>query len=123
MPEKHGDAPTIDELADKVEHLEELVEELLEEIEIEEWGKRNECPPRAKRYIIRIDKVKYTVDVPRMTGRELLKLAGKTPPEKFSLSQKMHGGHVKTIGLDDEADFTCPGVERFMTLPLDQTEG
>ncbi len=58
-----------------------------------------------------------------MTGRELLKLAGKTPPEKYSLSQKMHCGHVKTIGLNTEADLTCLGVKRFMTLPLDQTEG
>ena len=40
-----------------------------------------------------------------------------------SISQKLHGGQVKTIGLDEVADFTCPGVERFMTLPLDQTEG
>lgn len=123
MSEKHGNASTIEELAEKVEQLEELVEELMEEIEIEEWGKRNERPPRAKRYVIRIDKVKYTVHVPRMSGRELLTLAGKVPPEKYSISQKMHGGHVKTIGLNDEADFTCPGVERFMTLPLDQTEG
>lgn len=123
MSEKHGNTATIEELAEKVEHLEGLVEELLEEIEIEEWGKRNERPPRAKRYIIRIDKVKYTVHVPRMTGRALLVLAGKVPAEKFSLSQKMHGGHVTTIGLNEEVDFTCPGVERFMTLPLDQTEG
>jgi hypothetical protein len=122
MAEKHRNT-TVEELAEKVEHLEILVEELLEEIEIEEWGKRNECPPHAKRYIIRIDKVKYTVNTPRKTGRELLTLAGKTPPERFSLSQKLHGGHVEAIGLDEVADFTCPGVERFMTLPLDQTEG
>ncbi len=115
--------PTVGELEEKVERLEELVEELLEEVEIEEWGKRNERPPRAKRYIIRIDKVKYTVHVSHMTGRELLKLAGKVPPEKFSISQKLHGGHVKPIGLDEEVDFTRHGVERFMTLPLDQTEG
>ena len=123
MNEKHGDNGMTESLAEKVERLEELVEEIFEEIEIEEWGKRNERPPRAKRYVIRIDKVKYTVDVPQMTGRQLLVLAGKVPPEKFTISQKMHGGHVKTIGLNDEADFTCHGVERFMTLPLDQTEG
>lgn len=96
---------------------------LLEEIEIEEFGKKNHRPPRAKRYVIRIDKVKFTVLVSHMTGRELLKLAGKTPPEKYSISQKMHGGQVKPIALDEDVDFTRPGVERFMTLPLDQTEG
>jgi hypothetical protein len=99
------------------------VADLLEEVEIEEYGKKNHRPPRAKRYVIRIDKVKFTVHVSHMTGRELLELAGKTPPEKYSISQKLHGGHVKPIGLDEEVDFTSPGVERFMTLPLDQTEG
>ncbi|OWK40977.1 multiubiquitin domain-containing protein [Fimbriiglobus ruber] len=96
---------------------------LLEEVEIEEYAKKNHRPPRAKRYVIRIDKVKFTVHVSHMTGRELLKLAGKTPPENYSISQKLHGGHVKPIGLDQDVDFTCQGVERFMTLPLDQTEG
>jgi len=115
--------PTIGELAEKVECLEELVEDILEEVEIEVYGKKNVRTPKAKRYVIRIDKVKYTVEVPSMTGRQLLVLAGKTPPEKYSISQKLHGGQVKPIGLDEPVDFTEPGVERFMTLPLDQTEG
>ena len=58
-----------------------------------------------------------------MSGRDLLKLAGKVPPERFSLTQKFRGGTVKPVGIDDTAVFTTPGVERFMTLPLDQTEG
>jgi hypothetical protein len=123
MSEKHSQGAHESNMLQAAERLENAVEELLEVIEIEEWGKRNERPPRAKRYVIRIDKVKYTVDVPQMSGLDLLKLAGKVPPEKFTLSQKMHGGHVKTIGLDEIAEFTCPGIERFMTLPLDQTEG
>ena len=101
----------------------EAGEDIHEEVEIEVYGKQNVRPPKAKRYVIRIDKVKYTVHVPSMTGRQLLELAGKTPPEKYSISEKLHGGHVKTIGLDEEVDFTRHGVERFMTLPLDQTEG
>lgn len=98
-------------------------EEIHEEVEIEVYGKKNVRPPKAKKYVIRIDKVKYTVQVPSMTGRQLLILAGKTPPEKYSISQKLHGGQVKPVGLDEPVDFTQPGVERFMTLPLDQTEG
>jgi hypothetical protein len=58
-----------------------------------------------------------------MTGRELLVFTGKTPPERYTISQKLHGGQTRPIGLDDVADFTAPGVERFMTLPMDQTEG
>lgn len=100
-----------------------LGEELHEEVEIEVYGKQNASPPRAKRYIIRIDKVKHTVHVSHMTGGQLLELAGKVPVERYSISQKLHGGVVKPIGLDEKADFTRPGVERFMTLPLDQTEG
>jgi hypothetical protein len=58
-----------------------------------------------------------------MTGRELLVLAGKTPPERYTVSRKLRGGQTETVGLCDVADFTRPGVERVMTLPLDQTEG
>jgi hypothetical protein len=101
----------------------DIAEEIHEEVEIEAYGKKNVRPPKAKKYVIRIDKVKYTVQVSSLTGRQLLVLAGKTPPEKYSISQKLHGGQVKPIGLDEMVDFTQPGVERFMTLPLDQTEG
>lgn len=94
-----------------------------DEVDIEECAKRGETPPNARRYRIRIDRERYTVTVPKMSGRELLKLAGKVPPERFSLTQKFHGGAVKTVGLDETVVFTTPGVERFMTLPLDQTEG
>ncbi len=97
--------------------------ELLEEVEIEEYGKKNHRPPRAKRYVIRIDKTKYTVHVSHMTGRQLLDLAGKVPPERYSISMKLHGGHVKPIGFDEEVHFHLHAIERFMTLPLDQTEG
>src|SRR5262245_58644468 len=97
-----------------------------DEIEIETFAQKvngKERPPKAKRYVIRVDKVKYTVDVPSMTGRQILMLAEKTPPEQYKLTEKMHGGVAKTIGLDDTVDFTEPGVERFMTLKRDQTEG
>lgn len=98
----------------------------VDEIELETFAQKvngKERPPKAKRYVIRVDKTKFTVDVPAMSGRDILALAGKTPPEQYKLTQKMHGGSAKTIGLDDKVDFTEPGVERFMTLKRDQTEG
>ena len=98
-------------------------ESLVEIAEIEEFGKKNQKPPKAKKYQIRIDKEKYIVEVYQMTGRGLLELAKKMPTERYTISQKLHGGQVKEIGLDEITDFTTPGVERFMTLPLDQTEG
>lgn len=98
----------------------------VDEIEIEVHTQKvsgKEKPPKAKKYIIRVDKTKFTVEVSSMTGREILSLAGKTPVEQYKLTQKMHGGAAKTISLDDPVDFTEPGVERFMTLKRDQTEG
>lgn len=94
-----------------------------EVIDLEDYARGGRTPPKAKKYRIRIDKVKYEVSVSSMTGRELLELASKTPAERFMLSQKLHGGQVKPVGLDEAADFTAPGVERFMTLAKDQTEG
>lgn len=92
-------------------------------IDIEEYTKAGKEIPHGKKYQIRIDKTKYVVHVESMTGRELLTLAGKTPVERFRLDQKMKGGHTRKIELDQRVHFTEPGIERFMTLPLDQTEG
>jgi len=52
-----------------------------------------------------------------------LTLAGKTPVSSYMITQKLRGGQTHRIELDESADFTTLGVERFMTLPLDQTEG
>jgi hypothetical protein len=94
-----------------------------EVIDLEEYAKSGRKPPRARRYRIRIDKQHYTVEVSGMTGRELLTLAGKTPVTGYMISQKLHGGEARKVGYDERVDFTTPGLERFMTLPLDQTEG
>lgn len=97
----------------------------VDEIEIEVFAQKGgtDRAPRAKRYVIRVDKTKYTVDVPMMKGSEILTLAGKVPPEQYKLRQKRHGGAADTIDLNQVVDFRAPGVERFMTLKRDQTEG
>jgi hypothetical protein len=92
-------------------------------IDLEEFGKEGKPVPKAKKYIIRIDKIQYTVIVSSMTGQEILTLAGKIPVERFMLTEKMHNGNVKKIELGESVDFRAPGIERFMTLPLDQQEG
>ncbi len=58
-----------------------------------------------------------------MTGREILALAGKNPPEQFILTQKIRGGNLHTVELDERVDFTKPGIERFNTLPRQVQEG
>lgn len=80
--------------------------------------------PRCDRhYRIKIDKQHFVSPVSFMLGRQLLELAGKCNPEKWHLRQKFGDGRLIKIGLDDKVDFTTPGVEKFLTLPCDQTEG
>ncbi|MBI5772047.1 MAG: multiubiquitin domain-containing protein [Verrucomicrobia bacterium] len=96
---------------------------LIEEVDLEQLAKAGGKPPKAKRYRIRIDDQYYVVHQPSMTGAELLKLAGKVPPENFILTLKLRGGVIKTIGLTEVVDFTTPGIERFNTLPRQVQEG
>jgi len=74
-------------------------------------------------YRIRIDTTDYEVHKQHITGREILELAKKLPPEQFELRKKIHGGKTEKIALTDVVDLAEPGIERFMTLPLDQQEG
>ncbi len=95
----------------------------LEIIDLEEFSKDNKKPPKRKRYRIKVDRDKFVVEEESKTGREILELAGKIPATQYQLRQKFRGGTVKKIGLDDKVDFTEPGIEKFITIPLDQTEG
>ena len=91
-------------------------------IDIEECGKNNRRPPHGKKYRIRIDGQKYVVDSPKLTGGEILVLAGKSYDE-WSLNQKLHGGRRKKIGLNDKVDLTHLGIERFETVRLQAQQG
>jgi len=78
---------------------------------------------KPKVYKIQIDKAHYELANPTPTGRDLLVLAGKNPPEQYGLYLKVKGGQPQRIALDQHVDLREPGTERFITLPLDQTEG
>lgn len=78
---------------------------------------------KTRLFKIQIDKLIFEVLNPTPTGRELLTIAGKVPPEQFAIYLKTKEGQPQRIGLDDKVDLREPGVERFVTLPLDQTEG
>lgn len=95
----------------------------IEIVDLEAFSREGRPVPKEKRYRIKIDRDFYVVDKECMTGRELLVLAKKTPPEKYQLNLKLRGGKVEPISLDEQVCFTKPGIEKFMTLPLDQTEG
>lgn len=91
-------------------------------VEIEEYAKRGEKPPKAASYLIRIDKEKKVVTVPTMTGREILGLVGKTP-EGYRLYEHLRGKQSRPVEATTTVDFTEEGVERFSTMPRDPTEG
>ncbi len=92
-------------------------------IDLEEFAKLGKTPPKGKKYRFRVDNEKYVTEKEVLTGKEILELAGKFPIERFQLNQKIKGGSVKKIGYNEKVDLTEKGVERFMTVPLDQTEG
>lgn len=94
-----------------------------QEINVEQFAKEGKEVPKGQIYIITVDRQNFKVNEECMTGREILVLAGKTPPERFQLNQRLRGGKVSKVGYDQTACFTDPGVEKFMTIPLDQTEG
>ena len=97
-------------------------DDLPEVIDIEDFAKTGRIPPKGHRYQFRVDRDQYTTDKECLTGREILAIAGKVPPENWILSQLKRKA-VVPVGLDERIDLTEPGIERFMTMPKDQTEG
>lgn len=93
-----------------------------EVIDIEEYGKRGEAPPKGQQYRVRIDRETYVISHEVVSGGELLTLAGKTPVEQYLLHQRIRGSIVE-VGINDPVDLTTPGVERFITQARDATEG
>ena len=98
---------------------------MTEIIDLEEFSKENPTlrPEKGRKYQIRVDREKFVVEVGSLTGREILELAKKNPYSKYQLNQKFRHGLVKKVEYEEKVDFTEPGIERFMTIPLDQTDG
>ena len=74
-------------------------------------------------YKVQIDKDFFEAPVSRISGRELLELADKKPAKRYAIYLKVKGGQPGRIDLNEKIDLSRPGVERFVTLSLDQTEG
>lgn len=75
------------------------------------------------RYVIHIDKKEYELTDPTPTGAQLLQKAGKTPVNQFAIYLRVAGQQPKRIPNKEHIDLRERGIERFVTLPLDQTEG
>lgn len=93
-----------------------------EVIDLEEFAKAGKPVPKEQEYKFRVDKILVTTQRERLKGSEILTLAGMTPPQNFILRQRIKG-RVVVVELNDEVDLTEPGVERFMTIPNEVTEG
>lgn len=95
----------------------------VEIIDVHEHCQNDQPVPPDCKYKILIDREPYVVDEACITGKEILLLTHKTPPDRFQLRQKFKDGRVVTIKNDQKVCFTEPGIEKFKTIPLDQTEG
>lgn len=99
-----------------------ILEELIAEVDVEDLSKKGHPIPRAKRYVIRIDKERVTVETHELTGRQILALVGKTP-DQFKLYEHKRGHQPIPIGPDEVVDLHLHKVERFTTMPKGTTEG
>jgi len=97
-------------------------EELLELVEVEVFAIEEKPLPRAKHYIIRVDKQKITIDKAEITGAEILALVGKTPAQ-FKLYEHRRHHQPKLIQPDEVVHLHAHQIERFTTMPKDTTEG
>ena len=91
-------------------------------IDIEKCGKHNRRPPKGRKYRIRIDGEKHTVDSAEITGTDILALVGKSFGE-WSLNQKLCGGKRERIEADTKVDLAQPGIERFETVRRQAQQG
>lgn len=116
-----------EEILRKKEEILELEKDILLEeeeiIDLEEYLKQGKHPPKGKKYRVIIDRDKFIAPKEHMTGLELLILAGKNPPKHFQIRQKMKGGKFAKIDYDQVVDLAEPGIEKFTTIPIDQTDG
>jgi hypothetical protein len=94
----------------------------IEVFDIEEYATAGKHIPKEKHYRIRIDKEKFVVRHGSITGREILALVAKTP-DKYNLYQHFHRAQTKVVQHDEHVDLTSPGVERFSTMKIENTEG
>ena len=78
---------------------------------------KHKCEEQKQVYKFKIDSRSYTSDNDILTGSEILILAGKTPPGDFELFQKLKGGELKAIDLNESVSLSPKGNERFFINP------
>jgi hypothetical protein len=97
-------------------------EEILEVVEIEVFAIEEKPLPRARHYVIRVDKEKITVDRPEITGTEILEKVKKTPAQ-YKLYEHRRHHQPRLIHPEEVVRLHAHHIERFTTMPKDTTEG
>ena len=90
-------------------------------IDLLAYAKEGKKVPPTGPYKIRVNKDFFDWPESKISGAEILSVA-KKDPTKNAAYQFVHG-KPQRVQLEEDVDLTAPGVERFETLPLDQTEG
>jgi uncharacterized protein len=78
---------------------------------------------KGRLYKFKVDGKNLETEKECLTGREVLQMAGLLPPENYLLRQLFQGNEKKPIDLDEFVCLTDPGIERFVTIPKDPTDG
>jgi len=79
---------------------------------------------KPKGYKFKVDKEKHSSEDRYISGLKVLEFAGIFDVTKFGLYQKIKGQSMERITqLEDLIDLAEKGIERFVTLPLEQQEG
>jgi hypothetical protein len=102
----------VKELTAEEARIAELVDEL---IDIEEHARHERPVPHARHYKIRVDGNYHVVDTPKISGEDILKLAGRKCPLVFNVIQHFRGGRQAVIDRYQKVDLRESGVERFTT--------
>jgi len=100
---------------------EERVEDI--EVDLEEYARDGKKPPLARSYRFKVNETLCIWQKPTILGREILEQAGLTPPEQYSLREKVKGETPRRIELDEKVNLRKPGIEKFRAIRRDQTEG
>lgn len=79
-------------------------------------GPEEEKHKKGKVYKVRIDNEVFRFEDPIITGRQLLRIAGKKPINEHLIYQRLKNGQFEEIRLDETVDLCSPGLERFKTF-------
>lgn len=94
------------------------------EIDIDEYGRLDKDVPRENAiYKFKVGNILCRWNEPEITGSEILQEARLLPVEQYQLNQRFRDGTVEVIKLDQMVDLCKHGLERFVYIKLDNTEG